>query len=253
MTQFSFSSLANRLTSLLLVLWLTTPFTTHADSLRVTVGLSKPPYVIEQGNTGFEIDLIKAIFTRMGHSLTFQYVPYARSSYMLKRHKADIVMTINGRTDIGAQASLSQPYITYKNVAISLRSKRLSIRKIADLAPYAIVGFQNSSTLLGNEFNRVSKKSRKYIELSNQQQQVEMLHLERTDVIVMDVNIFNSISKGIFGENNMQQVNIHSIFPTSPYSLGFNSQQLRQSFDRELVEFKASAAYIKLVDKYQLY
>lgn len=41
----------------------------EAKSLDVAVGWTKPPYVIEQGNTGFEVDLVRALLNKMGYDM----------------------------------------------------------------------------------------------------------------------------------------------------------------------------------------
>lgn len=43
------------------------------DQLVVAVGLAKPPYVIQSNNSGFELDLIRNIFKKMGKSTKFIY------------------------------------------------------------------------------------------------------------------------------------------------------------------------------------
>ena len=60
-----------------------------------------------------------------------------------------------------------------------------------------------------------------YIELPDQSKQVAMLLLGRTDVVVMDINIFNYLSKEHLGKDHMANVDVHRIFPTNSYHLGF--------------------------------
>ena len=38
-------------------------------------------------------------------------------------------------------AQLSDPYITYRNVAISLKGRRIKLDKVSDLKSYSLVGF----------------------------------------------------------------------------------------------------------------
>ena len=229
------------------------PNAVSAKTLKVAVGLSKPPYVISENNSGFELDLVKAIFASMGHQLSFNYVPYARSYQLLKEQKVDVAMTISDRSPVGKMAALSDPYVTYRNVAISLKENQLNITKATDMVPYAIAGFQKSSTLLGEEYYQASQKAQHYVEIANQAQQVEMLKNKRTDILIMDVNIFNYLSKGFFGRDSMSKVDIHSIFPPSHYRLGFHDDQLRDQFNLGLSQYRTSASYIKLVDRYNLY
>ncbi len=55
-----------------------------AKNVEVAVGWTKPPYVIEKNDTGFEIELLRNIFKAMGHTFVPIYVPYGRSSYLLQ-------------------------------------------------------------------------------------------------------------------------------------------------------------------------
>ncbi|GEA09815.1 hypothetical protein KUL49_01900 [Alteromonas sp. KUL49] len=41
-----------------------------ADELDVVVSWHKPPYVVMDQDSGFELDLARAIFNEMGHQLT---------------------------------------------------------------------------------------------------------------------------------------------------------------------------------------
>ncbi len=222
----------------------------NAKQIEIAVGWTKPPYVIETGNTGFEIELIKGIFASMGHQTTFIYVPFARSHYLLNKGKADVAMTLSKRLDIGDNI-LSEPYITYHNVAISLKGRGIKITQMSQLGNYSIVAFQNASIVLGSEFKLASKKSPFYIELPDQKKQVEMLLKGRTDLVVMDINIFNYLSKAYIGSSHMESISVHRVFPSNPYHLGFKNSELSKNFNKSLQEFRQSTQYIDLINKYE--
>ena len=182
-----------------------------SEQLTVGVGWTKPPYVIESDNSGFEIELIKAIFIRMGYQLNFVYVPFGRSHYLLNQNKLDFAMTLSPKLLIKEQ-QLSDPYITYHNVAISLKGRGITINNIQDLKYYSIVGFQNSNIILGEDYKEAVHKSPFYLELPDQKKQVEMLLKGRVDMVVMDINIFNYLSKGYLGRNHLNNVDVHNLF-----------------------------------------
>ncbi|MEC4089630.1 MULTISPECIES: substrate-binding periplasmic protein [Pseudoalteromonas] len=221
-----------------------------ADVLDVSVGWTKPPYVIEQGDTGFELDMVKAIFALLGHDLRFVYVPFGRSDSLLKTHKVDAALTMNRRMDL-AGAVLSEPYITYHNTAISLKSRKLIIPSISALENYAVIGFQNASLVLGMEYRLATASSPLYIELPDQQKQVELLLQGKVDVVVMDINIFNHLSKAVVGQDQMPNVSVHNLFPASPYRIAFRDPDLKEAFNLKMVQFKRSAAYQTLLNKYE--
>jgi len=205
--------------------------------------------VIEQGNTGFELELVRAVFKRMGHDLTFIYLPFGRSYDLVKLGKVDVGMTLSLKFDI-SPAKFSEPYIIYQNVAISLKGRGISLGEIADLAKYSIVGFQNANIILGEQYSRAVQSSPFYVELPEQMKQVEMLLKGRTDVVVMDVNIFNYLSKELLGKSHMENVDVHRIFPVNPYRLGILDDVLRQEFNRQLQIFKETEQYQQLLQQY---
>ncbi|ATC93358.1 substrate-binding periplasmic protein [Pseudoalteromonas tunicata] len=240
---------------ILAMLWLSLGASAIASEqpiLDVSVGWSKPPYVIEQDDSGFEIELVKAIFNQLGYQLKFIYVPFARSPYLLNQGETDLAMTINPRMDIKKQ-QLSIPYISYHNVAISLKERHLTINVVADLANYSVVAFQNAKVVLGYEYGRAVKQSLFYQELPDQAHQVEMLLKGRTDVVVMDINIFNYLSRAYSNQNQMDKVNVHTLFPVSKYQLGFKNSALKDLFNEKLNIYKGSDAYQQLLKKYEFY
>jgi len=224
----------------------------EAESLDIAVGWTKPPYVIEQGDTGFEVELVRAILQEMGYQVRPIYVPYGRSHYLLSKAKVDIAMTLNKNIDIGTGV-FSEPYVVYQNAAISLRGRGIKVFEPADVARYSVVGFQNSSLVLGEDYKQAVKSSSFYIELPDQKKQVEMLLKGKTDLVVMDINIFNYFSRELLGMDHMRNVDIHRIFPPSRYRLGFRDKALRDVFNHTLVEFKNSESYAELIERYEFY
>lgn len=240
-----------------LVLFSLTQFTAvaqqkNANQIDVVVGWTKPPYVISQSNSGFELDLVRTIFEQLGKSVNFMYVPYGRSYSMLKQGKADVVMTLKPGIDIGETAVLSSSYISYQNVLISRKKKKIKIRRMADIADYSIVGFQNAHLHLGDDYNNARKRSSMYLEMANQQKQVEMLILDRVDLVAMDINIFKYWLNKDHNEADLSQVDIHRMFKPNPYHLGLLDSQLKNAFDKKLAQYKKTEQYQQLLQKYRL-
>jgi polar amino acid transport system substrate-binding protein len=224
----------------------------QGKELDVAVGWTKPPYVISNDNTGFELDMVRAVLKTLGHSVIPIYVPFGRSVVMLSQGQVDMALTVNQRL-IAEPEMLSDVYIVYQNVAISLKSKKLTISTIADLSKYSIVAFQNSTIVLGEEYNQVVTNSRMFTELPEQKRQTEMLLLGNTDVVVMDINIFIHFSRELAGISQLEKVDIHPIFPPSPYHVGFKDPVLKQQFNVALADFVLTQEYTELVNKYEFY
>jgi polar amino acid transport system substrate-binding protein len=224
----------------------------QGKELDIAVGWTKPPYVISNDNSGFELDLVRAVLRSIGHDIIPIYVPFGRSATMLLQGQVDMALTINQRL-IDRPELLSDVYIVYQNVAISLKSKKLTISSIDDLSNYSIVAFQNATIVLGEEFSQTVKLSRLYTELPEQKRQTEMLLLGNTDVVVMDINIFIHFSRELTGVSQLDKVNIHPVFPPSPYHVAFNDLALKQQFNVALAEFIQTQAYTDLVNRYEFY
>ena len=224
----------------------------RGKELDIAVGWTKPPYVIANDNTGFELELVSAVMEKLGHHIIPIYVPFGRSATMLTQGQVDMALTVNHR-QVGDPELLSDVYIVYQNVAISLKSKRLALETIADLSKYAVVAFQNATIVLGEEYQQTVNKSRLYTELPEQKRQTEMLLLGNAEVAVMDVNIFIHFSRELAGISQLDKADIHPIFPPSPYHLGFNDAQLKQQFNLAFAQFILTQEYSDLVNKYEFY
>ncbi|MFT4939701.1 MAG: polar amino acid transport system substrate-binding protein [Paraglaciecola sp.] len=228
------------------------PVAVNGKQLDLAVGWSKPPYVIASGNTGYELDLVRTVLHSLGHGITPIYVPFGRANVMLKQGAVDLALTVKDSMGIDSN-QLSDVYITYQNVALSLKENNIHLDTIADLKSYSIVGFQKASLLLGEAYKDAVKKSRLYIELPEQLRQVEMLLTGHTDLVVMDINIFIHLSTELMGENQLTNVDIHQLFAASHYKVAFKDPKLKDVFNLALADFLKSAEHQELVDKYAFY
>lgn len=222
----------------------------NSNRLSISVGWNKPPYVIEDKNSGFELDMVSAIFRTMGYPVNYVYVPFGRSNTLIKAGKVDAALTMNEHMDIEGLV-ISDPYISYQNAAISLKGRSIDINSINDLKKYSIVAFQNASVVLGSEYQMATKVSPLYLELPNQHNQVEMLLKGKVDVVVMDINIFNYLSKEIIGSSHMSSVVIHRLFPKTNYHIAFQNNDLMSKFNNAMHKYKQSEEYLSLVARYE--
>lgn len=229
-----------------------TAFSHHtlANEFTISVGWNKPPYVIEEKNSGFELEMVSAIFATMGHSVSYVYVPFGRSNTLIKLGRVEAALTMNQRMNTEGLV-LSEPYISYQNAAISLKGRNLDINSISDLSNYSIVAFQNASIVLGAEYRKVARVSPLYIELPDQKKQVEMLLKGKVDFVVMDINIFNYLSKELVGRSHISNVVIHRLFPKTNYHIAFTNNDLMNTFNAAMNAFKQTEEYTKLVAKYE--
>lgn len=220
--------------------------------LEVAVGWTKPPYVLAESDSGFELELIRTIFNKIGQKIQFVYIPYGRSYSILKQGKMDAVMSLKPGVDIGKTAVLTDSYISYQNVVISLKNKNIEPRRLSDIGRYSIVGFQNATLHLGPVFAQAAKKSPLYIEKADQRKQVEMLMMKRVDVVVMDINIFQYWLKKQYPDKEISDVNIYPFFDKNNYHLGLKDARFKDAFNQTLRQFKKTESYRQLLEKYQL-
>lgn len=221
------------------------------DELMIAVGLAKPPYVIQDNDTGFELDLIRTIIKKMGKSTTFVYTQFGHSSKMLDVADIDAVMTTNQRV-FSDKSKLSDIYITYQNVAISLTERNLVISSIDDLANYSIASFQKADKVLGQAFANVIEKSPLYMKIADQSQQPPLLIKQRVDVLIMDKNIFNYFARQQGVTNGNELFTYHPIFPETHYRIAFKNKEYIPVFNKIYAEFRFSPEYQQLKQHYGL-
>ena len=112
-----------------------------AAPLTVLVGQQKPPYINTANISGYEVDLLGEVVSRMGYEPVFLFVPNARIKPLLLQGEGDIASlqpVTNGEADL----FYSNPYIRYQNIAISLAKNQLAINQSSDLARYSVLAFR---------------------------------------------------------------------------------------------------------------
>ena len=233
-------------TLLLLTVLLTQGF---AKEIKVAIGLTLPPYVLSETNTGIEYDIVKEALALKGHTIVPKYTPFARVVVDMRDGKVDAAITVNESANLG-NVHFTDSHIFYQNVAVSLKKNGYNIEKISDLSKHSIIAFQNATKYLGDEFKKMAKGNGGYRELASQENQVALLFKERTQAVVGDINIFKyfrSLTKLV---DTSAQVDIHKIFPKTEYKVAFKDKALVKDFNEGLAQLKASGRYDKIFKQY---
>ncbi len=217
----------------------------------VVVGKNKPPYVMKNGDKGFEIELIKTILTSLGKDVNFLFAPYGRNSKIFQNNIADAIMTMNSDLVVSPYF-LSDVYVTYENVAITQKKRNIKLNTAADLANYSIYAFDQSSKVLGKEYAEAVMHSPNYTEAQDQSVQVRVLYAGKVDVVIIEKNIFQHLSYLSKHLEDFSDINVHYLFPKSPYSIAFKYENEVVAFNAALAKFKKSGLYQKLLSKYNL-
>jgi polar amino acid transport system substrate-binding protein len=229
-------------------------FSSHAafaKQIDVVVGWTKPPYVISEQDSGFELELVRAILLEMGHEMSPIYVPFGRTASLVKKGGMDIGLTLNSGHDIDP-AILTDPYVYYQNVAVSRTDRNLEINEIEDLLGHSVIAFQTAISVLGEEFKNTLAHQKNYMELAQQERQVNLLLLGSVDVAVLDRNIFQ-YAKHQLPFEKQHDTKIHELFPVSSYSAAIPDEQLRNEFNSVLAQFIKDGRYQSLLDEFGLF
>lgn len=234
---------------LLLLPLLATTLSSHADTIRMAVGLALPPYVISAENRGMELDIVREALALGGHQLQPLYVPFARVPESLSQGNADAAMTVSTATELTA-AYFSDEHIEYHNSVIALAQRHLAIQQFSDLLNYSLIAFQNASHYLPQTYQQMAQQHPQYREIAQQNIQVAMLFSGRIDTIVMDINIFEYYRQQERQVDVKAAVQFFMLFPPTPYQVAFTREQWRDDFNRGLKKLRASGRWQQIIDAY---
>jgi len=225
----------------------------HSDAIELTAGLSKPPFVIENNEhySGIQLDLISEIFAVENQPVSFIHLPLVRSFSTVNKWHSDGTITLPA-THQQKSVFISEPYISYQNVAITLIEDNLTIDELDDLSGKNIIAFQTALKFLGSDYIQAIKNAEYYQEMANQIKQIELLYIKRTQVLILDINILKHFLYNNRELKYNKAYKIHRLFPAKVYAAGFKSKTVRDQFNRGLAVIKANGKYQMILDKYLL-
>jgi len=218
----------------------------YAQKIKVAIGLSLPPYVIKENNTGMELDIVRKSLKVMGYEIKTRYVVLKNVPLIYRTNKVDCAMTVNENLDVNG--FFSDEVIIYQNYAITLAESPLIIKSISDLKNKKIIAFQNANKYLGDEFANVVEKNDDYFEAKNQLNQVKLLQKKRYDIAISDINIFKYFKKQI--PKLVFDVKFHAIFPPNPYKVVFHEKKIRDKFNEGLKYLRKTGEYEYIINSY---
>ncbi|MBT1445425.1 transporter substrate-binding domain-containing protein [Shewanella sp. JM162201] len=232
--------------ALLLLMLLALP--SGAATVTIGAAFNRPPYIIEDAESGFELEVIRAAFAEMGMEVRFKFYSRKRQILFYEKGRLDGVMTIS--PSFGLSGYPSDIYINYFNVAISLKSRQLHLQQVMDLANYNVVAFENASLLLGGDIQTLSRRPN-YREIEPQYTQNKLLYLGRADVAVADKYVFLANNALVGDEvDTSKELEFHQLFALSPYLVMFRNSIVRDAFNAGLGKLKASGKYQALQQKF---
>ena len=222
--------------------------------LALGIGFSLSPYFFKGQARGAEFDLVRAVLSEAGYEMVPRYVSMSRRIQEFETRRVDGILTVT-RT-IHPNACLTDVYIHYQNVVISMSSDDLQINQVDELGRYRIAAFQTAHQIISPEFTRMAEKNPNYYPISTQVNQVRMLFRGRVDIAVSDLNIFNwyahDLAEGKKIDLN-RSVRIHPLFPPSGKMATFWDPEICKSFNASLKKLKNNGRLRELTSKYGLF
>lgn len=237
---------------LLLGYWVPVPASLEgvtAARLSITIGLTRPPYVDELHSSGFEVEVLRAIFQRMGYASDFIFVPTGRTYEFFEQSDTDALASVSEHRLV--DRALSEPYIRYQDVVITLQDNAFELKSLADLAGKSVAAFQTAQAILGPEYNSAIERTRYYIEVPDQRRQVQLLWQQRVDALVIDYNIFRTIA-GQQVENPLALVDVFHLLAPVDYGVAFKDEALIPLFNEARSDFFQSEDYQQMLQYYQI-
>lgn len=215
-------------------------------TLSVAVNLGKPwaYYHPVQGVTGIDVEIIRTIFKRLGYKIEFHLLAYNRLIKEFNEGEFDFASPAAFHSDIGV---LTQKYLPFSDVAISLKSKGFDVSTIGDLQNYRIIAYQHAESVLGQEYKETVKQAQ-YLELAEREVQIKLLVHDRTDLVIGERRLLTYITKELYPS---QQLDIHKIFPVVNYGAIAKDKDIAGRFDTELNKFILSGEFQKIMDKWK--
>jgi polar amino acid transport system substrate-binding protein len=210
--------------------------------LHIALGETKMPYVSSENQSGIEYDIVTQALKLAGYQVNVEYLPNKRAQLEFRDGQLDVAISNTGNT-------LSEPYIAYQNMAITLCQKQINIDSIKALARYQVTAFHNANQYLGADFARIAANKSNYREVSPQQLMNRMLLADRVHVAIGDINIFKYEHKKI-DPLGKQALCSFAVFPPTLYRLEFREPKVRDRFNVALKYLREQGIYEQLARKY---
>lgn len=234
-------------------LWACVAMTALAADVTMVFGEKIPPFCFPETNSGIEIEVIGEALAYRGHVLKPSYVPLARIPHEFKNGVIAAAMTDLGEDMQPHGGYYGDTAVTYDNVFITLKERKLSIKTPADLEGLSVLSFQGAvkrypAWLAG------PARAGKYSEQYNQSLQVLTLDRGRYDVVLSDRNIFKYHALELEKQQGitLKPVQEHSFVAVNPldYRPVFRDKKIRDDFNVGLKHLKDTGRFQAIYDRY---
>jgi polar amino acid transport system substrate-binding protein len=215
-----------------------------------------PPYVMVDGTgtySGLEYDLVVAVLAASGHTVKPYDFPFARLFESIKGKQIQGAAPVLPTHDVG-KAYLTDPFITYHNVALALKRRGLHINQVSDLQNLSIMAFQTATQVLGADYEEAVRDNPNYSEMAKQVLQVRTLFAGRIDVAIGETRILHYYIHAPEAEvDTSLPVEEFRIFPPTNYRAAFLEKRHADDFNRGLKTILANGTYRLILLKYSAF
>lgn len=219
--------------------------------VRIAFGESLEPYVMSSGDSGIEIDIIRAAFQARGYQIHTEYFSQPRLPMALEKEEIDAVATLGQQS--GVKAVFSDVYISYEDEAITLADRHLTLKSPNDMQRLSVLAFSHARRYLGPAFADMARRNPRYSETADQLNQTRLMYRGLVDVVISDRRIFQWMSRKQMQQfhERVQPVDEHRMFPPTTYRLACRTPQLCAQFNQGLKDIQANGQYQKILEQYR--
>lgn len=208
--------------------------------------------------TGYDVDLAKAVLTKMGCKVRFVKLPWARHLEELKAGRVDLGSSASINAERQVYGFFTESYFPESGMALFVRkgdTAKFPFKKLADVNAVAFKLGTIQGYDYGDEFEKLKDTDpfKTHLQVSdNLAQNVKKLDSNRIDGVLEDPFVFNSAIKelnlvGKFEKNSMALSVSPIYFIVSKASL---TKEFVTEFNKVLAEFKDNGEYKAITDKY---
>jgi len=103
-----------------------------------------PPHMIEENESGIDVDIVSKVFELMGYSVKVEFAPLKRSMEQVRNHKGNVFFPTFYQRD-GKGLYYSKSFIEYRPSVFTLTEKNYAFKELSDLKSKKIISFQGAS------------------------------------------------------------------------------------------------------------
>lgn len=222
----------------------------YARTVTMVFGPDMRPYImrVDGQYTGLEVEIVRAALKSQGHTLRVKQYPYNKWRKAIRKPWVDGLAAVLPSQFPKQRLYYSEPYIRFKNVAITRHKEHFNLCSVQDLKGLSLVTSPNAYLSLGDEFESLYKPQFQtaqmnfYTELPSSRNQVQQFLKGQYQAIAIDMYAFLWTRAELQAEHFPyadQPLDYHWIFPpNTPYVAAFKQEAIRNAFNLGLQQIE---------------